>query len=1584
MIKVFKENFKKLLVVAFAVTALSMFLSVDIAHAQDFCAELEGEFSGFLDCEQSVSSFTQFQGGLEPPDAEGFDPSITRVRDARTFIKNVANFALGFLGIIAVIVVIYSGFLYVTSRGESDQMEKGKKGITYAIVGIIIILGSFAIVNTVIRAPGEGTPGDGQFVGAPGDGVNQAQLASYNSAAEEVKKVTREFIQTYQGFVELNTSLQRLTVYEPGEFTSRSDFIDYLERLRNDLRSLQASSGVLTNTYLAAQAVVTNVIDPGIEAIGGQIRTEEEEELRDIVFDSNLENAFEGLVNDSVSWVRRNFVNIFREDDRERPGLIIEFECSLPPEERSVDFNVQTCNELFGRREGEGRANLGTKIDEAFDELIFDLVLRDGIYEDYNDELDNFEIRIRNIRESLSGQGLSEVPINPGLNDQFKDVEAGFQNDVRAQNVGVEFVDTQEGSDFLEAFGGGTEDFASGQEALNFITGQIERLEQLFIELDNLKFTTPFIQVNTFRGSAPLIVTFDASRTFDPSNLTIPEDNFLWDPDGNGNFGENARTDTIVCDEDLTKSSIECICRRPGGYGVGLKVRSADESLGIAPGIAYLSIQVTPEVSKIELTADVPGKGVETLRSYNEDGLLASDKSILRVTENEGSTGIEFDASDTRPSENIVSYEWLFAGEQISGVDQSAVTYNFPQKGSYDVVLSVTDRQGNVDRKFFTVQVASIVARINADKLTDAPGSEFVFDASTSESDLGVVDDFIWTVDNEEVQGEDEILRHTFDSPGRYEVGLTVVDARGNDDDTTITVEIESQPPQAVMNVDFPNENRPSLVVLDASQSFDPDTGEELLYNWRIFNATPIIDYEVVSGSFEGTAEDAERLVLLFKEKDTYQVELRVSDSIDDPERRKSSTTTQDIVINNLVDVRFADDQIFAGQLDEALESEVLITVLSEFGDTVEIDFGDGETETQRLVNGEVEFIHSYTSAGAYEVVATARSGNERNSVSSTLIVGGGEDPVAIPKLRIGESVITSVTDLQPIFRNTPIEFDASSSLNSDGTAQNLSYSWNFGDGSLPSSQARTTHVYTDLPPTDDGFFEVTLTVTDQRDISKTSTRTIELPIVGAAPEAQSLLVTPLGGPETPFNVQMEVIGARDRDGRITQYRFYYLPANDPERELGAQVGSNPVTSLEIDTFGLEGEEINYLFCVDITDDDGNRAHCQDLFDIEQLPSITAINGPNESPTAAFTVDRTSVNVGETINFFSEATDPDGDIIEYTYDYEGNNSYVDNEPMDSGNQQYVYKQKSPATGYKVRLKVLDDKGATAQSAPVTIFVDSILDPPTAAFTYVTQGLDVQFTSNSSADEDKGGLITEYRWDFDASVDSDGDGDPRNDVDSEEENPEFTYSSTGVYQATLTVMDQEFNEDSVTREVVVQDIPADAANPFAGSAPDGGTVAAATDMDLIIANPPVDPATDTILLSGSEANVTFSFDQIELDIVEVLMDRDIYFDTNSGALDTPGDGIRNNDVDYRSTTTSPYTTTYRREHQPIRVQVTVIDSQGNAHTDQADIVFRGGLQAALGLSLASNIGAALYILILVAVIIFGSLTLRRKRNKEKLL
>lgn len=66
-------------------------------------------------------------------------------------VQSILNWIFGVIGIIAVIMVILGGFKLMTSTGDPGRVKKGKDTILYGIIGLVIALLAFAIVNFVIN-----------------------------------------------------------------------------------------------------------------------------------------------------------------------------------------------------------------------------------------------------------------------------------------------------------------------------------------------------------------------------------------------------------------------------------------------------------------------------------------------------------------------------------------------------------------------------------------------------------------------------------------------------------------------------------------------------------------------------------------------------------------------------------------------------------------------------------------------------------------------------------------------------------------------------------------------------------------------------------------------------------------------------------------------------------------------------------------------------------------------------------------------------------------------------------------------------------------------------------------------------------------------------------------------------------------------------------------------------------------------------------------------------------------------------------------------------------------------------------------
>ncbi len=65
-------------------------------------------------------------------------------------IAQILNVLLGFLGIIAVVIILLGGFKWMTAGGEEEKVGEAKKLISAGIVGLIVILSAYAIARFVI------------------------------------------------------------------------------------------------------------------------------------------------------------------------------------------------------------------------------------------------------------------------------------------------------------------------------------------------------------------------------------------------------------------------------------------------------------------------------------------------------------------------------------------------------------------------------------------------------------------------------------------------------------------------------------------------------------------------------------------------------------------------------------------------------------------------------------------------------------------------------------------------------------------------------------------------------------------------------------------------------------------------------------------------------------------------------------------------------------------------------------------------------------------------------------------------------------------------------------------------------------------------------------------------------------------------------------------------------------------------------------------------------------------------------------------------------------------------------------------
>ncbi|PID33190.1 hypothetical protein CR969_02105 [Candidatus Saccharibacteria bacterium] len=97
-------------------------------------------YDGLLDSDCSVKSPDKLASSGKN---DGLSKFIWRV------VLNIVDDMLQLTGFITVGFIIYGGFVYMTSSGSPDKAAKGKKTVIYAVVGLVIAIGSTLLVNLV-------------------------------------------------------------------------------------------------------------------------------------------------------------------------------------------------------------------------------------------------------------------------------------------------------------------------------------------------------------------------------------------------------------------------------------------------------------------------------------------------------------------------------------------------------------------------------------------------------------------------------------------------------------------------------------------------------------------------------------------------------------------------------------------------------------------------------------------------------------------------------------------------------------------------------------------------------------------------------------------------------------------------------------------------------------------------------------------------------------------------------------------------------------------------------------------------------------------------------------------------------------------------------------------------------------------------------------------------------------------------------------------------------------------------------------------------------------------------------------------
>jgi PKD repeat protein len=306
-------------------------------------------------------------------------------------------------------------------------------------------------------------------------------------------------------------------------------------------------------------------------------------------------------------------------------------------------------------------------------------------------------------------------------------------------------------------------------------------------------------------------------------------------------------------------------------------------------------------------------------------------------------------------------------------------------------------------------------------------------------------------------------------------------------------------------------------------------------------------------------------------------------------------------------------------------------------------DFGDGTTGTGSTIT------HPYAEGGTYTVslLVTDNRGGTATTTREVTVTAPNAAPTA---------------SFTATANNLAASFDASASTDPDGTI--ASYAWNFGDGQNATG-ATTTHTYGSA-----GNYLVTLTVTDNRGGTATTTRIVEATV--PANENPNASFTASG---SGLTVNVNGSASTDADGTIASYAWNF---GDEGTATGATANH---------TYAAAG---TYTVTLTVTDDKGATA--------QTTRSVTVTAPQNQNPTPSFTASGSGLTVN--VNG-SASTDADGTIASYAW------NFGDEGTATGATANHTY---AAAGTYTVTLTVTDDKGATAQTTKSV----TVTAPPAAS------------------------------------------------------------------------------------------------------------------------------------------------------------------------------------------------------------------------------------------------------------------------------
>ncbi len=462
-----------------------------------------------------------------------------------------------------------------------------------------------------------------------------------------------------------------------------------------------------------------------------------------------------------------------------------------------------------------------------------------------------------------------------------------------------------------------------------------------------------------------------------------------------------------------------------------------------------------------------------------------------------------------------------------------------------------------------------------------------------------------------------------------------------------------------------------------------------------------------------------------------------------------------------------------------------------------EWDFGDGSS----IATGQ-KVSHIYTekgpNGGRYKVVLTVvfkdlKEGIEDKNIFSKDIVFSNE-------------LASTTFTISPNSGSAPltVTFDASLSSDADGDIE--LYEWDFNeDGFYDDAQGVTAeHTFEKI-----GTYTIKLRTIDSSGQSNFAEEDLEV-LPGSEPKAFITVNSDAGEFEVSQSYLFDASKSESpNDSKLVKYKWDFGDGNQANTRTAnhayKQIGDYTVILTVTDENGLTGQDTFELTVI--------KPKSAPTAIILPTPGFADTDETYIEGVAPFKVSFSGIN----------SIDPDDDIVDYKWDFDGDGQYDDTGDVAT----YIFEDSGE---YSVTLSVTDsDDNESKDSILVKVNAHGILASLSATPIQGEVPLEIDFDASGSLYPE--GKIISYEWDF-------GDGTKRVDIAK----ITYTYKATGIYNATVTAVASDGTQSTATVVVSVRPV----------------SIQACFEMSTEIGDVPLDVTFDPSCSTGTVSTYAWNF------------------------------------------------------------------------------------------------------------------------------